>query len=131
MALTIPGLQAGPLQAAHGLIPGPPLPGPPAPPPGAAGPPPPGAPGDNANALVGGGSPPVVGGGDDGGQAALILRAMINLAHKFIAVEPDAVDKQTMAKVMMTLTGYLAKEQKDKEAAMGSSPAMRFIQKAG
>lgn len=108
----LPGLNPGPLQAAHGLIP---APAPPAPAP---------ALGADPTGPAGGGT------GGDEQKSIDLLKQMINLAHRYIAVEPDAVDKQTMAKVLSTLTGYLANDQKQQEAAMGTTPAVKFMQKA-
>lgn len=110
----LPGLQPGPLQQAHGLVVAPALP--------SQGPPP------GADAGPAG---PASGTSDGGEQQPIqILKKMIGLAHTYIGTEKDAIDRQTMAKVLTTLTGYLANEQKEQEAAMGTTPAMRFMQKA-
>lgn len=60
-----------------------------------------------------------------------ILKQMIELAQRYIAVEPDAEDKATMAKVYQTLHQYLAAEQKDAEAALGGGSATRVLRKHG
>lgn len=68
-------------------------------------------------------------GGQVGQQPVQLLRQMIALAHQYIGAEPDQVDKQTMLKVLVTLQGYLANEQKQAESAGGVTPQMKFLQK--
>lgn len=60
-----------------------------------------------------------------------ILKQMIQLGTQYIAVEPDAEDKATMAKLLATLHQYLSKEQSDAEAALGGGPATRLMRKLG
>src|SRR5690348_4501524 len=97
-----PGGSAGPgagpnplaaLIAGHG---GPPPGGP------AAGPPPPGA-----------------GGGGSEDQPISLLKQMIDLGKRYVEVEPDEEDKATMTKVLSTLQGYLAKDQKENDQMLG------------
>jgi hypothetical protein len=66
-----------------------------------------------------------------GQQAAIeILKQMISLAQEYVQVEPDDIDKETMTKVLSTLQGYLAKNQKESEAAMGTTPALKGMRRA-
>jgi len=69
--------------------------------------------------------------GEDERQPIQILQQMIALGTKYIAVEPDAADKATMAKVLATLHQYLAKEQADAEGALGGGPATRLLRRLG
>lgn len=64
-------------------------------------------------------------------QPIAILKQMISLGNQYITVEPDAEDKATMSKLLMTLHQYLAKEQSDAEAALGGGPATRVMRKLG
>lgn len=68
-------------------------------------------------------------GGDDDRDAVAILKKMISLAQQYVQVEQDDTDKHTMMKVLTQLQSYLANEQKEQEAAMGTSPAMKFLSK--
>lgn len=69
--------------------------------------------------------------GEDEREPIAILKQMIQLAARYIQVEPDAEDKATMAKLQATLHQYLAKEQSDAEAALGGGPATRLMRKLG
>lgn len=69
--------------------------------------------------------------GSDEREPIAILKQMIQLATRYIQVEPDAEDKATMAKLSATLHQYLAKEQSDAEGALGGGPATRLMRKLG
>ena len=60
-------------------------------------------------------------------QELQILQQMIQLGNQYIAVQPDAAHKATMAKVLVTLHQYMAQEQSDAEAALGGGPATRLL----
>ena len=60
-----------------------------------------------------------------------ILDQMIQLAKRYIDVEPDAVDKATMGKLLQTLLQYQAKDQSDADAALGSAGTARILRKSG
>lgn len=85
-----------------------------------------GAGGPAAGPPDAGGSPP---GGGDETKPIDILKQMIEAAKSYIEVEPDEEDKATMTKVLMTLQGYLAKDQADMEKATGGS--QRLLRKYG
>lgn len=93
------------------------LTGPPAGAPVAQGPPP-GPP----QGPQGGGSPAE-------GPALQVLKQMIQLAHQYMQVEPDQEDKATMAKVLMMLQQYLAKDQADQDNMMGGAMQPRLLRK--
>jgi hypothetical protein len=87
----------------------------------------------------GGGAPPEQapepapdqGGGSPEDEPISILKQMIKLGQQYQAVEPDAEDKATMAKLLATLHTYLAKDQQDAEAALGGGSATRVLRKLG
>ena len=60
-----------------------------------------------------------------------ILQQMIQLAERYMHVEPDREDTATMAKLLATLHQYLAKDQRDAEGALGGGPATRVLRKMG
>lgn len=69
--------------------------------------------------------------GGDEQEPISILKQMIKLGQQYQAVEPDAEDKATMAKLLATLHTYLAKDQQDAEAALGGGSATRVLRKLG
>lgn len=77
------------------------------------------------------GPPPDVAGQPDNDEQEpiAILKQMIQLGGKYIAVENDAEDKATMAKLVATLHQYLAKDQQDAEGALGGGAATRVLRK--
>ena len=60
-----------------------------------------------------------------------ILDQMIQLAKRYIDVEPDAVDKATMGKLLQTLLQYQSKDQMDADQALGSPGTARILRKSG
>jgi hypothetical protein len=62
------------------------------------------------------------GGGGSEDQPLQILARMIGDAKRYIDVEPDAEDRSTMGNVLRTLLQYQAKDQRDREAALGGGP---------
>ena len=79
-----------------------------------------------ADLLGGGGAPPQQGGGDES-SALQILKQMIQLGKQYVDVEPDPEDKATMGKILQLLLQYEAKDQKEKDAALGTSPALKHV----
>lgn len=71
------------------------------------------------------------GGEGDEREPIALLQQMIQLGNRFIAAEPDAEDKATMAKLLATLHQYLAKEQQDAEAALGGGAPTRLLRRLG
>ncbi len=82
-------------------------------------------------ALAGGAPPPSIqlpsGGNDEGRSPEEILRDMIADAHAYIKAEKDPEDRATMSKVLQTLLQYQADEQKQRDAALGTSPAVKHL----
>lgn len=54
---------------------------------------------------------------------------MIELAKRYIDVDQDPEDKATMAKVLQTLMKYEADEQRERDAALGTSPSQRYLRR--
>lgn len=87
--------------------------------------------------LLGHGAPPPAAppaqAGPLGGSEAepiTILRQMIDLANRYMSVEPDQEDVATMSKLHATLQGYLAKDQRDRDTALGNGSVSRLVRKA-
>lgn len=59
-----------------------------------------------------------------------LLRQIVDMCHQYIQVEPDDVDKAEGAKLLMAAQKLLAKDQQDRDQAMGGGN-MRLIRKAG
>lgn len=101
--------------------------------PGGPGGPPPGL--AEALAGLGGGGPPQAPDEAPPDEQAPtdtveILKQMIDLAMQYQDVEDDDVDKANVAKILAQLQGMLATEQKEKESALGVSPAVKYLSKA-
>ena len=60
-------------------------------------------------------------------QELQILQQMIDLGNHYQAIQPDAEQRATMAKVLVTLHQYMAQEQKDAQTALGGGPATRVL----
>lgn len=58
-----------------------------------------------------------------------ILQRMIEDAQAYIDAEKDPEDRATMSKVLQTLLQYQADEQKEKDSALGTSPAMKHMRR--
>lgn len=52
------------------------------------------------------------------------------LVKHYLDIEPDEEDKLSAAKIMQLVQALLAKDQQDKDSAMGGSN-MRLLRKAG
>lgn len=64
------------------------------------------------------------------GDPLEILQSMVDAAQQYIGVEPDHEDKAVMTKILALVQGLFAKDQKDRDQAMGGGN-MRLIRKAG
>lgn len=100
---------------------------------GAGGPPPQGG-GSPLDALMGGGPPPVeepeAAPDEGGGSTVEILDRMISDAMAYIDAETDEEDKATMTKVLSTLQGYKASEQKERDGMMQGKVTPKGMRKA-
>lgn len=85
--------------------------------------------GDQPDPTLGGGPTGAPGGGSED-QPISILRQMIDLAKQYIDVEPDEQDKATMTQIYAKLQSYLAKDQSDRETALGNGSIARLVRKA-
>lgn len=84
-------------------------------------------PGDQADPFGAAAGAPGAQGSEE--QPIAILQQMIDLAKQYMNVEPDQQDVATMAKVHTTLQTYLAKDQADREAALGNGSIARLVRK--
>lgn len=86
-------------------------------------------------ALAGGAAGPSPAGGAPAGggeqEPIAILKSMIEMAKRYIDVEPDQEDVATMTDVLNRLQRYLAKDQADHDGALGNPQTMRLLRKAG
>lgn len=80
-------------------------------------------------AMGGGGAPQGPPAPAPRGDTVSILKQMIELAIQYQQVEEDDVDKANVAKVLQQLQAMLATEQKEKESALGTTPALKFLGK--
>lgn len=79
------------------------------------------------------GPPPAQGppGGDDGDHPAIqFLKQAMQSLRRYEQAEADPEDKAVAAKVYALLTQLLAKDQKEADAAMGASPATKYLRNA-
>ena len=87
-------------------------------------------------------SDPIMGGGGDRTPVSVIeemleeVKLALQLAQEYDSVEPDSIDRKTMAdvsaqlaKIQSTLVGYHAEQQKQEESAMGTTPASKYVRK--
>lgn len=78
--------------------------------------------------------PPGMAGPPQGGQppdTVELLRAALSYAQAALEAEPDDVDSQQLARVIQGLYQILASRQKEQEAALGVSPAIKSLARAG
>ena len=87
-----------------------------------------GAPGQPQPGL-GGGAPPQPQPGQGGGNFTAIVAQMIDLGTQAMRSAPDPVDAEGMAKIVATLHSFEAAAAKDRDAAMGVSPAIRAMRR--
>ncbi len=69
-------------------------------------------------------------GGQGGADPVEILGNMLDMANQYLGVENDEEDKLMMQKVTTLLQQLRAKDQADKDQAMGGGN-MRILRKAG
>ena len=80
-----------------------------------------------------GGAPPPGGppsGGGDPGQALDLIKQIVDLVQQYLQAEPDEEDKLQGAKLLQLAQQLLAKDQQDRDQAMGGS-SQRILRKAG
>lgn len=64
-----------------------------------------------------------------GGGAAAALKAALSSIHQFVEQADDEPDKQIALQCYAKLQGILATEQKEKETALGVTPAHKMMAK--
>lgn len=72
--------------------------------------------------------PPQQGGG--GGNFTQLVQQMIDLGTQAMRSAPDPVEASGMAKIVASLHDFEASAQKDRDAAMGVSPAVRAMRRS-
>ncbi len=65
-----------------------------------------------------------------GGNALAYLRQALQALRQYEQAEPDPEDKAVAAKVYGLLIQLMAKDQKEKDAAMGTTPAHKAMRNA-
>ena len=70
------------------------------------------------------------GGGGNPQSALQYLRQAIQALRQYESAEPDPEDKAVAAKVAGLLMQLIAKDQKEKDAALGSTPAHKAMRNA-
>lgn len=68
-------------------------------------------------------------GGGGGGQFTQIVQQMIDLGVHALQAAPDAIDASAMSKILASLHALPEAAQKDNDAAMGVSPALRAVRR--
>lgn len=86
----------------------------------------PGPEGAPPGGLPEGGTPQDTG----GGQPIDLLKEIIGLVQQYLQAEPDEEDKLQGTKLLQLAQQLLAKDQQDRDAAMGGSN-QRILRKAG
>jgi hypothetical protein len=56
-----------------------------------------------------------------------VLRDLIDGVRQYMLVEPDEEDKAVAAQCLMAFQKLLAKDQKEEDGAMGTSPAHKYL----
>ena len=77
-----------------------------------------------------GGPPPGPPSGGDPGQALDLIKQIVDLVQKYLQVEPDEEDKVAGTDILKLAQKLLAKDQADRDQAMGGS-SQRILRKAG
>ncbi len=67
---------------------------------------------------------------DSGGQPLDLLKEIIGLVQQYLQAEPDEEDKLQGTKLLQLAQQLLAKDQQDRDQAMGGS-SQRILRKAG
>jgi fructoselysine-6-P-deglycase FrlB-like protein len=67
--------------------------------------------------------------GGGGSETASFLREVIQHLNGYREIEQDDEDLAAVAKVMAMLQQILAKQQKEQDAAFGSSPASKVLRR--
>lgn len=57
------------------------------------------------------------------------LNAAAQAMHEYIAIETDPQDQASGAKILALIQGMLGGREKEQDAALGISPALKFVQR--
>ncbi len=83
-----------------------------------------------AGGPPGGPPPDAGGGGPDAAKALDLIQQIVDLAQQYLQAEPDQEDKLQGTKLLQLAQQLLAKDQQDRDQAMGGSN-QRILRKAG
>lgn len=80
-------------------------------------------------ARAGGGAPQPDAQDSGPDKASDIVSQMIDLGQRAVAAEKDPVEREGLAKIVALLHGFAAREQKQRDAAMGAGPAVQMLRR--
>lgn len=63
-------------------------------------------------------------------NAADLVNQASQILQRALAVEKDPVEKEGIAKIVALLHGFAAREQKQRDAAMGAGPAVQMLRRS-
>jgi|SRR5579884_3167902 len=81
----------------------------------------PGVPGAPAGPQASGAQPNV----------SALIGHMIDLGTQAMTAERDPLEKEALSKIIALLHGFAAREQKQRDAAMGAGPAIQLLRRQG
>src|SRR5687768_14825581 len=64
---------------------------------------------------------------DPGATTSALLAIMVDAGEAYLKAERDAQDRAKMAGVVKELHQFAAREEKQRDALLGSSPAMKYL----
>lgn len=68
----------------------------------------------------------------DGTQGVTqLISRMIDLGTQAVQAEKDPVEREGLAKIVTLLHGFAAREQKQRDSAMGAGPAVQLLRRQG
>lgn len=72
--------------------------------------------------------PALPGGGPD--RASDLVTQASQILQRALVVENDPVEKEAISKIVALLHGFAAREQKQRDAAMGAGPAVQMLRRS-
>ena len=60
-----------------------------------------------------------------------LINRMIDLGMQAAQKEKDPIERSELAKIVATLHGFAAREQKQRDSAMGAGPAVQLLRRQG
>lgn len=65
-----------------------------------------------------------------GGNPSELINQASELLQRALASEKDPVEKEGISKIIALLHGFSAREQKQRDAAMGAGPAVQMLRRS-